>query len=308
MLGWACERAGIGFEIFDPGDANAASRVGAGLVSPLTGQRLVPTWKFAEWREPVLQIYRELEQELGLALVREFRIRRLFRDDRQRELFLSRVDRPEVAPWIESIEDDALILHGALQIDTAGLVAALRDRWIERGVLTETKLPTVTDNDQTSVIWCTGATAPPSIHLPWEPSRGEVLRGRIPGFSEEDVLNNGHWMFGTGKPEQVLVGAIFDRDFLDAGVTAQGQHELATAAQAMIGALPVEAMGQSGVRVNLRDRRPVVGWCDESHRVGVFSGLAAKGALWAPMLAGQWAADRLTGEQLEPEARVARFL
>jgi len=73
MLGWACEQAGVAFRIVDRGHDTAASRVGAGLVSPLTGRRLVPTWRFAEWRDEVVAIYRELERELGVPLLREVR-------------------------------------------------------------------------------------------------------------------------------------------------------------------------------------------------------------------------------------------
>ncbi|MGY8717290.1 MAG: NAD(P)/FAD-dependent oxidoreductase, partial [Verrucomicrobiia bacterium] len=60
-------------------------------------------------------------------------------------------------------------------------------------------------------------------------------------------------------------------------------------------------------RVTVPDHRPVAGWTDDSHSIGVFAGLAAKGALWAPALARQWVADGLAGTELEPEVTVTRF-
>jgi len=307
MLGWACEQNAIPFRIWDPGNSACASRVGAGLISPLTGQRLVPTWRFAAWRDEVLGLYRRLESELQASLVREFRIRRLFRDSEQRARFLMRIDRPEVAPWVERVQDNALILRGAIQVDTRKLVDCLRSRWIEKGWLVEREWTPEMGAPSNAVIWCTGASAPPGAPIAWEPSRGEVLRGRLPGLSSTEVLNNGHWMFSAGESDEVLVGAIFDRENLEAGVTPAGQAELAAAAKAMTGLKPAQPVGRSGLRVNVPDRRPVVGWWSANPRQGVFSGLAAKGALWAPMLAQQWAADGLRGKRIDPEARVARF-
>lgn len=306
MLAWACERAGIAFRIFDPGHAKAASRVAAGLVSPLTGQRLVPTWRFSEWRDPVLAIYREMETELGVPIVRELRIERRFRNTRQRELFCSRIERPEVAPWVESVGHHALILRGAFQVDTGVLIARLRERWRQRGELQNSTVPTALDGETETIIWCTGAVPPPGLSIPWEPSRGEIVRGELAGLAHDTVLNDGQWVLPMNGTE-VIVGALFDRDDLTVGVTTVGQAELMAAAERLTGRSLTAARGDSGIRVNVPDRRPVAGWADTRQRVGVLGSLAAKGALWAPMLAQQWCADGLAGDQLDPAVRVARF-
>ncbi len=307
MLGWACEQAGIAFQVFDPGHKAAASRVGAGLVSPLTGQRLVPTWRFAEWRDEVLAIYRRLEQELNIRLVRELRVERRFRDDRQRDVFLSRIDRPEVAPWIECVKPAALLLRGALQVDTGLLIHHLRQRWLGQGRLREVPWSEAPASSASPVIWCTGAMAPPGVAIPWELSRGEITRGVLPGLVQDTVLNNGHWILPCSR-DQALVGALFDRGNLGAGVTAAGQAELAGTVQRLVGRPMHSPVGESGLRVNVPDRRPVVGWVDKHQHVGVFGGLAAKGALWAPVLARQWAGDGLRGSAIENEARTERWI
>lgn len=306
MLGWFCEQAGIAFRIVDPGHARAASRVGAGLVSPLTGQRLAPTWRFADWRGEVLAIYRTLEAELGVALVRELRIERRFRDERQRELFLSRLDRPEVAPWIDRVDEEALCLNGALQVDTGLLIARLRERWGQAGVLETSTWSADRAAAGDAVVWCTGAALPPVGPIPWEPSRGEVVRGIVPGLDPDVVLNNGHWLLPQ-RGHRAIAGALFDRENLNAGVTTIGQQKLMAAAAQLAGQPLQGARGDSGLRVNVRDRRPVVGWRDGNGRTGVFGGLAAKGALWAPMLARQWCADGMAGDQLDPAVRAERF-
>lgn len=304
MLAWHCERAGIDFELIDRGHTCAASRVGAGLVSPLTGKRLAPTWRFTEWRDEVLAMYRELESELGLSLVREMRIRRFYRDADQRELFERRIDKPEIATWVDRLDDDGLWLNGALQVETGVLIAALRKRWLRSGRLVEGIGPPDIEGPE---IWCVGAEPMPVRGIPWEPSRGELITGRLAGLERDVVLNDGKWLLPM-EDGSVRVGSTFDREDLDTRSTAEGQAELRDAAERLAGRPLEGAVGDAGLRVALPDRRPVVGWVDDGRSQGVFAGLAAKGALWAPALARQWAADGLLGAKLDAEVRVGRFL
>ena len=303
MLAWQCERVGIDFRVIDRGHATAASRVGAGLVSPLTGMRLVPTWRFADWRDEVLATYRELESELNVPLVREMKIRRYFRDETQRKLFEKRREKPEVARWVESFDDEGLWLHGALQVETGTLISALRERWFVTGQLVEKSFEATNEDP---VIWCLGANAMPVDGIPWQPSRGELITGELPGLAENVVLNDGKWLFsipGGG----VRVGSTFDRKDLEVRCTEEGKRELTEAAARLAGRPIAHVQGDAGLRVSVPDHRPVVGWVNESHSIGVFAGLAAKGALWAPALARQWVADGLAGAELEPEVTVTRF-
>ncbi len=306
MLGVACERAGIEFEIFDRGHDRAASRVGAGLVSPLTGRRLVPTWRFVEWRDQVLEIYRELEAELSQPFVREMKIRRLFRDSAQRKSFEERCGKPEVAAWVSERDSEGLWMHGAIQVETGKLIAALRERWSSQGRLSHK----VVEFDELSgggpTVWCVGAEIAELLPITWQPSRGEIVRGRLAGLDRETVLNDGHWLLPLASGE-VRVGSTFDRLDLQLHTTDAHQSELREAAQRLGGQSLQDARGDMGLRVTVPDHRPVVGWCDNDHRCGVFVGLAAKGALWAPVLAQHWVADQLEGKLIDPEARVGRF-
>ncbi len=313
MLGWACERAGIAFRIFDAGHASAASWIGAGLVSPLTGKRLVPTWRFAEWRGDALACYRELERALGVALVREMRIRRVFRDAGERERFSARLTAPEVAAWVESVDDEGLWLHGALQVETGRLIAALRERWQRAGVLVEDRIvpetePNAVEAAAPRTIWCIGAAAVNAITVGrnWEPSKGELLSGRMDGLAPDVVLNDGQWVLPS-PDGRVRVGATFRRDDLAGGPSAQSRTFLLAAAERLGGQPLRDVEVVAGLRVTLPDRRPVAGWLDAAGRIGVLGALAAKGALWAPVLAAQWVADDLHGGGIDAEARADRF-
>ncbi|HRE82554.1 MAG TPA: hypothetical protein PLN52_16030, partial [Opitutaceae bacterium] len=86
LLAWAFEHAGIDFEIADAGHAEAASRVAAGIVNPITGQRFVKSWRVDELLPLARAVYRELEAELGIPLVREMRVWRRFSRPHDRDV------------------------------------------------------------------------------------------------------------------------------------------------------------------------------------------------------------------------------
>lgn len=309
LLAWACDRRGIEWEIVDQGHSEAASRVGAGLVSPLTGLRLVPTWKFAEWAEEAKKAYLELEREVGETLVRPLRLRRLFRNEKQRERMEARLDKPEVARWVESADAEGLWLRGAFQVDTARLIAAMREKWRKQGRLREGTFESGEAEDDTPTIWSVGAAVRDcwSRTVSWELSKGELLTGSIPGIEDDVVRNDGEWILPLGG-NRVRVGATFNRDDLSLASTAEAEVKLREAAIRLGGGGEIEGgFMDVGLRVNLPDRRPVVGWADERRHRGIFAGLAAKGALWAPILASQWAEDGLRGERLEAAVDPNRF-
>lgn len=308
LLARACEKRGIDCEIIDQGHGVSASRVGAGLVSPLTGLRLAPTWRFAEWEEGARRVYREIEDEMGEQLVWPLRLRRIYRDARQRERMEARLGEPEVAAWVESADATGVWLRGAFRVDTARLIRALRARWLAQGKLVE-RAVMPDESSERPTIWCVGAgvTDRGGAAVKWELSKGELLTGEIAGVADDVVRNDGEWIMPLGGG-RVRVGATFNRDDLELVATAEAEVKLRAAAKRLSGGSAMTNAGMDvGLRVNVPDRRPVVGWADAARRRGIFGGLAAKGALWAPILAEQWAADGLGGSGLAAEVDPNRF-
>jgi glycine/D-amino acid oxidase-like deaminating enzyme len=64
---------------------------------------------------------------------------------------------------------------------------------------------------------------------------------------------------------------------------------------------------EAGARVYLPDKKPVAGRHPADPRLGVLSGLGAKGVLFAPALARQWARHLTEGAPFDPEVNVARL-
>ncbi len=315
LLGWACERAGRAFRVFDAGHDAAASRVGAGLINPLSGPRLAPVWRVADWREPAVAVYRELEHGLGVSLVTEIRIRRRYRAAAERARLQPRLALAEVARWVEAHDEDGLWIRGGVQVETARLIAALRERWRARGWLVEQRIApgrpaasVLAEHGAGAMVWCTGAAESPLefAEVPWQRAKGELLVGRLAGLEPGVLLNDGQWVL-PGSHETARVGATFNRDDLGLQPTEEARTQLIAAAQRLSGNA-LELLGHEvGCRVTAPDRRPVVGWAKHDSRVGLFSGLGSKGALWAPVLARQWVAAAAGSGSIDPEADIRRF-
>ena len=69
VLGWSLTRAGIEWRMIDAGHERAASRVAAGIINPVTGQRWVKTWRIEELWPETRTAYLSIEQELGVTLL-----------------------------------------------------------------------------------------------------------------------------------------------------------------------------------------------------------------------------------------------
>lgn len=304
LLGHACERAGLEFKIADAGHDRAASRVGAGIINPITGQRIVKSRGIDELRGPALETYRELESVLGVPLVREMRVRRFFRDEEEWRIFGKKSASGELAPYAGEADADGFWIEGALRVDTAALIAAARKRWLAAGKLREERIR-ISDAlaEYEQVIACTGADGADGADG-LARATGEILRVATEGLDPDVILNRGHWLLPTGAGE-ARVGATYARGESDA---AAARAELERSAAELLGrrAFAVTAQ-ESGVRVTAPDRYPVAGWTHDVPRLGVFNALGSKGALLAPWVARQWAAQLRDGTGFASEVDAGRF-
>lgn len=312
LLAWACERAGLRFAVADAGHAGAASAVAAGIVNPVTGRRLVPTWRAAALLPLARTVYREIGDALGMPLWREARVRRFFADDRERAAFAAKFPAGELAPHVAAPADaDGFWIEGAARVDLAALLAGTRARLLAQGRLRETPADLAAAAEQHAVVVdCTGragAGGGPFGFVPWEFEKGDVLELAVAGLDPAVILNRRHWLAPT-SPGRALVGATHEPGTTDATPGAAARAPLEASARDLLGAVPFAVVGhRAGVRVTLRDKRPVAGRHPAQPRLGTLNALGAKGVLWAPWLAQQWVAHLATGAAFDPEIDVRRF-
>lgn len=309
-LGWACEQAGIDFEIADAGHGTAASRVGAGILNPVTGRRLAPTWGFDAWIGQSVALYRAIEGAVGRPLIRPMRIYRRFRDAAERSALAVRWGSGEVAPAHLGPRDaDGFWIEDAWQVDTAAVLAELRARWLHSGRLRAEVVSVEAEAARRDgVILCGGAEVANAFgFVPWERAAGEIVSGIAANLDPRVILHRGHWVLPLGA-DRAKVGATYVVSAGEARPTAAGRAELVQTARELLAPGEFTVTGhEAGVRLGARDRRPCVGRHPTTPGLGLLGGLGSKGALWAPALARQWVNHLTEAVPFDREIDVRRF-
>ena len=312
-LGWACEQAGIDFEIADAGHGPAASRVGAGILNPVTGRRLAPTWGFDAWIGQSVALYRAMEAEVGRPLIRPMRIYRRFRDAAERAALSARWSPWEVAPAHVGPRDaDGFWIEDVWQVDTAAVLAELRARWLRSGRLRIGAASAASVAAEAArrdvIILCGGAEVADAFDfVPWERAAGEILSGMTTGLDPGVILHRGHWVLPLGV-DRARVGATYEVSAGEARPTPAGRAELAQTARELLAPDGFTVTGhEAGVRLGTKDRRPCIGRHPTTPGLGLLGGLGSKGALWAPALARQWVNHLTEAVPFDREVDVGRF-
>lgn len=307
LLAWEFERAGIPFQIVDAGHADAASRVAAGIINPITGQRIVKSWRVESMLPLARESYRALEMELGVPLWREMRVRRLYLNEGERRVFAEKQAKGELGDYAGSSDGDGFWIEGAAHVDVGAMITAARARWLRAGRLSEARADFSTIRDRRPlVIDCTGSGDGPFNFVPWQYSKGECLTVNIAGLARDVVLNRGNWVVPL-QPGSAKVGATHCPGQRDVGLTPTARTALEDGLR-KITAEAFEVTAQlAGVRTYLGDKRPVVGRHPADPGLGVLNGLGAKGTLFAPPLARQWVHHLREGVPFDSEVDVARL-
>ncbi|MFG0333660.1 MAG: FAD-dependent oxidoreductase, partial [Maioricimonas sp. JB049] len=73
-LAWTLRERGRRVVVIDPGEPITSSRIAAGLMTPVTGQRLVPTWRLGELLPVACDFYRQVEAATGAAFFEQRRM------------------------------------------------------------------------------------------------------------------------------------------------------------------------------------------------------------------------------------------
>ena len=314
LLAWECERAGIPFRLAAGAEGAPAmvSRVAAGIINPVTGRRLVKSWRIDTALPLARAAYRGIESAWGVKVWREMRVRRIFRDERERRTGAEKTARGELAPYVVAAETDGLWIEGAARVDLPVLLAAAQEHWMRSGCwLRETIDLEAETARHDLVVDCrglAGALDPLWAPVPWEFSKGETLELAVANLPADVIRNSGHWLLPVGEGA-AWCGATHTPGVVEATPSADARKTLEDSAAQLLGGQSCAITGHTaGVRVNLPDRHPVAGRHPRVARLGLLNGLGAKGALLAPILARQWINHLTEGVPFDAAIDVARFV
>ena len=323
-LAWALHMRGQRILIIDRGDADSASRIAAGLVTPITGKRLAKSWRLDEFDPVAERFYRKVETRLQHSIYERVPIVRLFQSDNELSLYeTKRIEFEELTEPISNVDPSCFdSSHGGFTMPTAArlnvrdYLDSSRRYFVERGEYQQDAIDidnrlsltdngvSLTDNgvslsgiEADRIILCQGNDLNQNRwfkDIAIDPAKGEVLQVHIPGLREERVINGGVWLSRAGH-EVYDVGSTYHRRVIDNVPSAEGRDEIVEKLRQFL-RQPFEIIDhRAAIRPISSARVPIVGLHPEHPRVGIFNGLGSKGTLQAPYFAEQFA-DFLLGQ------------
>jgi glycine oxidase len=305
-IAWSLHQQGFSCTLIDAGHDTTASKVSAGLITPITGRRYVKAADFQEHWDAATVFYPAIETLTGTAFFSTQQIVRRFKDEADRDTFLQkRLSKYEQEIILQSDADGT---PTGFQMDGARLLVqryltATRQFFETKGGVISGDIAHDTDvtfdEDKVSLprlglhgrvlIWCVGSwqqNQAPFQQIPNSPCRGDILRVRIEGRDEQRVISQGVWLIP--EPDGTyLAGSTYDWDDLRNEPHESGRRKILKQLQSFV-AQPIEVLNHSAaVRPAMKNTRPVILQHHDHQRIAVLNGLGARGALWAPRQAAE---------------------
>ncbi len=308
------------------------SRIAAGIVNPITGRRLVQSWRFGELFVHAKKTYSELGAFLGISVFQDKNILRALPSVFDENEWDRRSSFPENRPYFGETAGlggyESLVapthawgtLRGAAKVDLPDLTTKFRSYLFEKDFLLdeefdfckmETNELGVWYNGVSyrKIIFCEGAKAvenPYFKYLPHSPTKGELLLVKIPGAEVENILKNQLYIVPL-KDGLFWVGSTSKIDFQGVMPTPAMRAYLGNTLKKIL-QVPFEIMEhQAGIRPTVADKRPLLGNHPQHPQLAIFNGLGTKGASLGPMFAEQMAGYLLGEKGLDAEVDIKRF-
>lgn len=325
-VAWNLRWRGQSVVVVDRDDSVTSSKVAAGLITPVTGQRLVPSWKFAAFRSFAGQFYRMVERDTGEFFFRDLPAVRLFDNETEISTYGQRKETTEFSDLVRDLNPivDSSRLRSELggfempeagQLDVRRYLSVSRETFQREGQLRTANLALAEDIkvdptciqipslqlEADRIVFCEGIAAgenPWFSTVQFRPAKGEILTIRIPDLDEPRIIHRGIWLVQI-SPHVYKAGATYEWKQLDNVPTAEGRRELEERLRELL-KVPFEVLDhEASVRPIHLNQRPVLGVHDIDRRIALLNGLGSKGTLQAPLLAYQLARLMLDGMPLD---------
>ena len=310
-LGWIMIRRGYSVLVIDRCEPATSSKIAAGLITPITGQRLVVSWRLDEFLPFATNFYRRVELATDSHFFELKPMLRLFSSEQEQKQYRQRSEThfPQLVSEPRPLANESTfemsqggfeMIQGG-QLDVPTYLNVSREHFSEQDCFLEADIDPVNDLEFESdrvilprwnlvankIIFCEGIHSqknPWFESVPFEGAKGEILTLKIPGLKEQRVVHRGVWL-GYWKDDLYRVGSTYDREHLDCEPTTVGREEICGRLVEFL-KLPFEVVDhRAAVRPVIRGRLPIMGFHPTQPQLGFFNGFASKGSLQTPWMA-----------------------
>ncbi len=323
LLAWELLSRGQRVLVVDRDEAVSASKVAAGLVTPVSGSRFNIPEGLPERLTYAKEFYWGLEERSGKKMFHHLRTLRFFQTETERETYEARVARderllhsftgplPSTLPSVRPSRGGFEMRGGGwldiplfLEITRQHLLETISyaiGRVVPGELMVQPKGIRWRNVEAGKVIFCEGWRARDNeffAHLPMHPAKGDILDLRPLGpYAASHILSHGSWLLPISE-RSFRAGSNYQHQFEDESPTPEGRtHVLENLSR--LTDQPFEIVRhRSAIRPIIRRSQPFMGHSPLHPRVFFFNGLGSKGSLNGPWHAARLAEHLVTGTPL----------
>lgn len=330
-LSYYLNKANISFVVIDDANANAPSRVAAGIINPVTGRRIVRTWMIEELLPFILGFYTQLGTELNTKAISEKKILDFFPSPQMKLAFEERMKEAEnflQKPTDENSFRDQFsydfgygVVSPAYTVHLENILPAMHKQLREQDQLLEEEFDisqlTIQDNSvqyknitPQKIIFCNGVQSYQYEFfnkLPFAPNKGEMLIVEIPDLSKDFLYKKGMVLAPLEAEGLFWLGSNYLWEYKDEYPSLEFYNQAERLLKSWL-KMPFKILEhKTSLRPATIERRPFVGFHSKYPAIGILNGMGTKGCSLAPYFAKQLVDHMITKKPILPEADIARF-
>ena len=299
----------------------------AGIYNPVTGRKMVKTWRADDLFPQLESSYQYIEKQLDEKFLHPIPIYRPFGSVEAKNDWEGRAADPQNVTFVSELVEDTIgyehisdplggiILKDSGYVDLPVMLKATKAFLLNKGIY----LKEVFDYNKvklkdgfceyqeimaSKILFCEGVVRTnPFWDLPFRPVRGEIIDIEC-DLKSKHILNQG--VFMIPKSNRFTVGSTYDHNNLSFVPQQSGIRSLEERLKKLfLGDFKI-IDARAGVRPATHDRKPYIGLHQKFKTLGIFNGFGTKGVSLAPYFAEHFV-DVLQGKsEIDKEVDVER--
>ena len=316
LLAWTLIQKGCRIHVYTD-NKPSASRVAAGLINPVTGQRFVLANNTPGMLTFAKTFYQHIEQTLNISCFHEKTMFRLFSSPKEVENCKKRLKNEQYAdflaaqPLLPSLkhEHGGIVQQHTAWLDTNILLDALHHYFEQKNtMLYQNYKP---QKSEATVIYCEGYHMmfnPLFSWLPLQPAHGEIITCATDKNLPDAIINKGKWLLPIDE-KICRIGATFDTKITSPTLLKTSKKQLLTFAEGVFN--PPHnfkvIQHQAGIRPTTLDKQPFIGFHPKHKNIGIFNGFGSRGSLMIPWYSQSFSQTLTNNAPIPQEASISRF-
>ena len=309
---------------------NSATSVAGGIINPIILKRFKPFWNALDFYNEAFSFYSDLQLQLDDKVLSNKEILRIFSSIEEQNNWYSALDKPVLnrflAPNLLDQHDQLISnfkvgqMQNAFLVDAKKILNYFHTRFLDEYSYYNCKFnytKLIFDKDfyqyeglqAKKIIFTEGAKAlfnPFFSYLPIYGNRGDYLIFKSYHLNIDKLVKGKEFLIPLGNGFYKF-GATFDRNNLSVETPAEYQKSLIRSLKSVIKSDFDVIRFESGIRPNVKDRRPILGQHPVHRGLHILNGFGSRGMFMSPLLS-KWLYNHLEkNEKLPQQVNIKRF-